>query len=47
MKDKVVFLVKDVFIVVVEWDIYIGDVVIISVVIKDGVIEEVFLLRRD
>lgn len=40
-------LVKDVFIFVVERDIYIGDVVVVYVIIKDGIIIERFLFRRD
>ncbi|KAJ8301001.1 hypothetical protein KUTeg_022520 [Tegillarca granosa] len=46
-KDKVVNLVKDVFISASERDIYTGDGIIINIITKDGVQEERFPLRRD
>ncbi|KAJ1154056.1 hypothetical protein NDU88_006813 [Pleurodeles waltl] len=45
--DKAIQLVKDVFISAAERDVYTGDSLKISIVTKDGVKEETFLLRKD
>ncbi|XP_052673382.1 proteasome subunit beta type-1-like [Crassostrea angulata] len=46
-KEKVVNLVKDVFISAAERDIYTGDAVVVHVITKDGTTTERFPLRRD
>lgn len=46
-KEKVVNLVKDVFISAAERDIYTGDAVVVHVITKDGTTTERFPLRKD
>eukprot|EP00112_Aurelia_sp_Birch-Aquarium-sp1_P017845 Seg418.2 transcript_id=Seg418.2/GoldUCD/mRNA.D3Y31 product="Proteasome subunit beta type-1-A" protein_id=Seg418.2/GoldUCD/D3Y31 len=46
-KEQCVQFVKDIFISAAERDIHTGDGVLINVITKDGVAEEVFPLRKD
>lgn len=46
-KETAVKLVKDVFTSAAERDIYTGDSVLIKVITKDGIADQVFQLRKD
>jgi 20S proteasome subunit beta 6 len=46
-KEAAVKLVKDVFTSAAERDIYTGDSVLIKVITKDGIADQVFQLRKD
>lgn len=45
--DKAISIIKDTFISATERDIYTGDSVIINIITKDGIKEEVVQLRKD
>ncbi|GAB6024612.1 hypothetical protein CHUAL_009755 [Chamberlinius hualienensis] len=46
-KERAIKLVKDAFVSAAERDIYTGDGVIIKIITKDGIVEEMFPLRKD